>query len=197
MDQKIVTLVGGTGYLGGKIAKELISQGAHVRAMVRATSNKSGLKDAGVTDFVTGDMMDPGSLKNVFEQIPMADSVIASSAGYTGHTKGDNDKTDTEGYRNLADAVKAAGIPRFVLISILECDKATSVPHFYNKYLTEKYLSEIGQPFIALRAGAFLDQSRDFVQTGVKKGIYPALVPGVLFGMIYTADLARYVQWLL
>ena len=78
MDQKIVTLVGGTGYLGGKIAKELISQSAHVRAMVRATSDKSGLTGAGVTDFVTGDMMDPGSLKKVFDQLPKAGSIIAT-----------------------------------------------------------------------------------------------------------------------
>ncbi len=192
MDQKIVTLIGGTGYLGGKIAKELKARGAHVRAMVRATSDRAGLIGAGVTDFVTGDMMDAGSLKKVFEQLPKAGSVIASSAGYTRHTEGDSEKTDTEGYRNVADAVKAAMIPRFILISILECDKALSVPHFYNKHLTENYLREIGQPFIALRAGAFLDQSRDFVLASVKKGIYPALVTGVPFGMIYTSDLARY-----
>jgi uncharacterized protein YbjT (DUF2867 family) len=192
MNKKIVTLAGATGYLGEKIATELLAQGAHVRALVRTTSNRTRLEKLGVTDFVTGDMLDPASLKKALAQGPKADSVITSAAGYTGHTKGDNPKTDTEGYRNLADAAKAANISRFVLISILECDKAPEVPHFYHKHLVEKYLKGIGQPFIAIRAGAFLDQAKDFVLPKVQKGIYPAFVTGVSFGMIYTADLARY-----
>jgi uncharacterized protein YbjT (DUF2867 family) len=192
MNKKIVTLAGATGYLGEKIAKEIIAQGAHVRAMVRATSNRTNLEKLGVTDFVTGDMMDPASIKKALDQNPKADSVIASAAGYTRHTKGDNQKTDTEGYRNLAYATKAANISRFVLISILECDKAPEVPHFYHKYLVEEYLKEIKQPFIALRPGAFLDQAKDFVLAKVQKGIFPAFVPGVSLGMIYTGDLARY-----
>jgi uncharacterized protein YbjT (DUF2867 family) len=137
-------------------------------------------------------MMDADSLKRALAQTPKADAVVASAAGYTGHTKGDSPRTDTEGYRNLADAAKAAAIPRFVLISILECDKAPGVPHFYHKHLAEKYLKEIGQPFIALRPGAFLDQAKDFVLAKVQKGIFPAFVPGVSMGMIYTGDLARY-----
>ena len=193
MRKKIVILAGATGFLGEKIAKELIAQGAHVRALVRATSNRTKLEKLGITDFVTGDMMDRASLEKALAQSPKADAVVASAAGYTGHSKGDNPKTDTDGYRNLADATKAANISRFVLLSILECDKAPEVPHFYHKHLIEKYLREIGQPFISLRAGAFLDQANDFVLPKVQKGIFPELVTGVSLGMIYTGDLARYV----
>jgi nucleoside-diphosphate-sugar epimerase len=89
MNGKIVTLAGATGYLGQKIARELIKQGAHVRAMVRATSNTEALEKIGVTEFVTGDMMDLDSLKTALSQNPRADVLIASAAGYTGHTKGD------------------------------------------------------------------------------------------------------------
>ena len=192
MNKKIIILAGATGYLGEKIAKELHLQGAHVRAMVRATSNRTKLEKLGITDFITGDMMDPASLENALGQSPKADAIIASAAGYTGHTKGDNHKTDTEGYKNLADAAKAANIPRFVLISILECDKAREVPHFYHKHLVEKYLREIEQPFIALRPGAFLDQTKDFVLPKIQNGIFPSFVTGVSLGMIYTDDLARY-----
>jgi uncharacterized protein YbjT (DUF2867 family) len=192
MDKKTVVLTGATGYLGEKIAKELIAQGANVRAMVRATSNRTNLEKLGVTDFVTGDMLDLASLDKALAKSPKADALVASAAGYTGHTKGDNPKTDTEGYKNLADVTKKASISRFVLISILECDKAKEVPHFYHKHLVEKYLREIDQPFIALRPGAFLDQAKDFVLPKVQKGTFPAFVPGVSMGMIYTGDLARY-----
>lgn len=192
MTKKIVTIFGATGALGLKIAKEVLAQGSHVRAVLRATSNKANLETLGVTDFVTGDMMDAGSLNSALSKTPKADAVIACAAGYTRHTKGDNPKIDTEGYRNLAEAAKATSLPRFVLISILECDKAREVPHFYQKHLVEKHLKEIGQPFIALRPGVFLDQAKDFVLPKVEKGIFPTFVPGVSMGMIYTPDLARY-----
>ena len=193
MDKRIVVLAGATGFLGEKIAKEVIGQGAHVRALVRASSNRTKLEKLGITDFVIGDMMDPASLAKALMQSPKANAVIASAAGYTKHTKGDNPKIDTDGYKNLADATKAANISRFVFLSILECDKAPEVPHFYHKHLVEKYLEEIGQPFIALRAGAFLDQAKDFVLLKVQKGIFPAIVTEVSLGMIYTGDLARYI----
>jgi uncharacterized protein YbjT (DUF2867 family) len=195
MEQKVVTVVGATGALGLKIVKELKDQDIHVRAMIRATSNRIWLQDLGVTDFVIGDMMDPDSLLKAFSIGPKSDVVIASAAGYTGHTKGDSSKTDTEGYRNLVDATKSAGISRFVLISILECDKAPNVPHFYHKHLVEKYLIEKGQPHIALRAGAFLDQAKDFVLPKIQKGIFPVFVSDVEYGMIYTPDLARYTAF--
>ena len=192
MAKKIITLFGATGSLGLKIAQEFIAQGAHVRAVVRTTSNRTNLEKLGVTEFITGNMMDPSSLNAAMAVSPKADAVIASAAGYTGHTKGDNPKIDTEGYRNLADASKNAGISRFILISILECDKAPTVPHFFHKFQTEQYLRSIGQPFIALRPGAFLDQTDDFVYPKVQKGIFPEFIPGVKMGMIYTPDLARY-----
>jgi uncharacterized protein YbjT (DUF2867 family) len=190
--KKVVTVVGATGSLGLKIVKALKDKDVQVRAMVRATSNRTRLQELGVTDFVTADMMDPGSLAKAFSAQPKSDAIIASAAGYTHHSKGDSPKTDTIGYRNLVDATKAAGIPRFVLISILECDKAKEVSHFYHKYLAEEYLREKGQPYVALRAGVFLDQARDFVLAKVQKGVFPVFVPGTSYGMIYTPDLARY-----
>jgi uncharacterized protein YbjT (DUF2867 family) len=118
--------------------------------------------------------------------------VIASAAGYTRHSKADTSETDRAGYRNLVDATKVANIPRFVLISILECDHAPEVPHFHDKYLIEQYLAQQGQPYIALRPGAFLDQSQDFITPGLRKGEFRTFVSHVPFGMVYTPDLARY-----
>ena len=192
MATKIVTVVGASGYLGLKIVEALLAQGARVKALVRATSKRGELESLGVKDFLVGDLMDPGSLSAALAQGPKADALVACAAGYTGHTKGDDDETDTVGYRYLVDAAKASGLPRFVLVSILECDKAAAVPHFYHKYLIEKYLKEKGQPFIALRPGAFLDQARDMVLPRLQKGRYPELFPGVSLGMVYTPDLARY-----
>jgi uncharacterized protein YbjT (DUF2867 family) len=195
VDNPIVTVVGATGTLGGHIVEALLERGAHVRAMVRATSDRTRLEALGVTDFVVADLNDPASLQRIMAVEPVATAVVASAAGFTGHsalTKGDNSRADTDGYRSLVDATRSAGVPRFILISILECDKAPGVPHFYQKFETERYLAEKGQPYLALRAGAFLDRAKDIVPDKVRNGVFPDILPGVPMALTYSRDLARY-----
>jgi uncharacterized protein YbjT (DUF2867 family) len=195
MTARIVTVVGASGTLGSEIVRALLEKGARVRAMVRATSDRTKLESLGVTDFIVADLRDAASIQQALTAEPRAEAVIASAAGFSAHTartKGDNSRTDTEGYRNLVDAAKNAGVPRVVLISILECDKAPKVPHFSQKFETEKYLAEKRQPYLALRAGAFLDRAQDVVASKVRKGVFPDIVPGVALDMIYSPDLARY-----
>ena len=195
MAVRIVTVVGASGTLGSEIVRALLKKGARVRAMVRATSDRTKLESLGVTEFVVADLMDVTSLQRALTAEPRAEAVVASAAGFTAHsarTKGDNSRTDTEGYRNLVDAAKNAGVPRVILISILACDKAPDVPHFSQKLATEKYLAEKRQPYLALRAGAFLDRAQDVVAQRVRKGVFPDIVPGVALDMIYSPDLARY-----
>ncbi|CAD0003037.1 NAD(P)H-binding protein [Flavobacterium chungangense] len=191
MNTKKVIVAGATGFLGSQIVKELLEQGADVTAMVRASSNRSELTKMGVENFVVGDMMDVASLRQALSPKHGFDVIVASAAGYTRRKKSDSAATDTIGYQNLVDATKEAGIPRFVLISILESDKARSVPHFHNKYLIEQYLKKKNQPFIALRPGAFLDQMPDFIINKMTKGILPTFLSGS-YGIIYTPQLARY-----
>jgi uncharacterized protein YbjT (DUF2867 family) len=195
MDKQVVTVVGASGALGSDIVKALLEKGAHVRAVVRATSSRSKLKALGVTDFVVADLNDTVSLQRAMTADPRAAAVVASAAGFTAHsaqTKADNSQTDTQGYRNLIDAARIAGTPRFILISILGCDRAVGVPHFYQKFETEKYLAEQRQPYLSLRAGAFLDRAKDIVPEKVRKGIFPDILPGVPMALVYSKDLARY-----
>ena len=195
MTAKIVTVVGASGTLGSEIVQALLAKGARVRAMVRATSDRTKLESLGVTEFVVADLRDATSIERAMTAEPRAVAVVASAAGFSAHTartKGDNSRTDTEGYRNLVDSCKNAGVPRFILISILECDKAPKVPHFSQKFVTEKYLAEKHQPYLALRAGAFLDRAQDVVAPKVRKGVFPDIVPGVALDMIYSPILARY-----
>jgi len=195
METRTVTVVGASGALGSEIVRALLKKGARVRAMVRATSDRTKLEAIGVTEFVVADLRDASSLQRAMTAEPRAEAVIASAAGFSAHsarTKGDNSQADTKGYRDLVDAVKSAGVPRFILISILECDKAPDLPHFSQKLMAEKYLAEQRQPYLALRGGAFLDRAQDVVAPKVRKGVFPDIVPGVALDMIYSPDLARY-----
>ncbi len=64
MEKKVVAVVGASGYLGQKIVKALLEQGAEVRALVRATSDRTRLEALGVADYAVGDKMDREYLKS-------------------------------------------------------------------------------------------------------------------------------------
>lgn len=176
-DERPVLLVGATGDLGGRTLRELRARGRAVRALVRPGSDTSHLPADGV-EVVRGDMLDPGSLVPAMTGVS---AVISSAIGYSRRRKGDSLRTDLEGNRNLVDAAKKAGVPRFVLLSILACDKAPEVPHFWAKKVTEDYLQQQGVPFIALRPGAFLSAPsggyRDLMVGNLRKGRVMVLSP--------------------
>ncbi|KUM35797.1 SDR family oxidoreductase [Arthrobacter sp. EpRS71] len=149
-----VLVIGATGFLGGQVVDELLKRGKKVRALVRPKSNAARLEAKGV-EIARGDMLDAASLIAAMTGVSAA---ISTAAGYTRNDK--NAKAiDTFGNRNLAVAAKHAGVPRFVLISIVTCDQTPQIPHFWNKKLAEDTFEELGVPFVALRPGAFFDQA--------------------------------------
>ena len=56
-------VTGATGFLGSHVARALAANGAELRLLVRANSNKKNLEEL-KADLVTGDLRDPASLEN-------------------------------------------------------------------------------------------------------------------------------------
>jgi uncharacterized protein YbjT (DUF2867 family) len=185
-----VLVVGGTGMLGGQVVAELLSRGEPVRALVRPASDAKDLEQTGA-EIAPGDMMDPGSLLQAMDG---ADAVITTAAGYTRHSKGDTDKIDTIGNRNLADAASRSGVRRFVFTSILTCDQTPQVPHFWHKKLAEDRLEELGVPFVSLRPGAFLDMiTRMGGDPFARRRLMWFGSPTIPLTFVLTQDLAGYL----
>lgn len=173
--------------LGSQIVDRLIARGKRVRALARPTSRTQSLVDQGV-ELATGDLLDPVSLRRALDGV---DAVVTSAAGYTGHTPGDTLETDRSGNLNLIEAASELGVRRFVFTSILTCDQAPEVPHFWAKKLAEDALAERGVPFVSLRPGAFVDSfglwGGDGFATGRLTTLGDATVP---ITRVYTPDLA-------
>jgi len=190
---KNILVVGGTGYLGGKVINHLLSRSAIVTALVREGSNTKELESKGVR-IIRGDLSKPETLLPALKNI---DAVISTAIGYSNRKKGDNLKNvDDLGNRNLVDAVKQANTPRFVFTSVLNVHQAESVPHFWQKKLIEDYMDQKGVPYVALRPGAFLDQTekQDFYASGLKKGNLKVLgTTKVKWTNILSDDVAKYL----
>ena len=186
MSMQTVALVGGTGNLGGLTLRALLARGKSVRAIVRPGSDISQLPRDHV-EVVRGDMLDPSSLAPAMEGVS---ALVTTAIGYSRRREGDSLRTDTEGNRNLVDAARKAGVPRFVFLSILACDQARDVPHFWAKKLTEDHLQEQGVPFVALRPGAFL--GGPWLKAQLEKGQLMGMTgPAVRITFISTSDVSR------
>ena len=181
-----VLTVGSTGDLGGRVLRELLARGKTVRALVRPGSAVSKLPK-GRVEVVRGDLLDPASLEPALKGVS---AVVTTAIGYSHRRETDSLKTDTDGNRNLIDAAKKADVPRFVLLSILTCDQAKDVPHFWAKKLAEDRLQELGVPFVALRPGAFL--GGPWVKAALEHGQVMAMTPaGVRVTFIAPDEVAR------
>ncbi len=183
-----VLTVGSTGDLGGRVLRELLTRGKTVRALVRPGSDISRFPKDRV-EVVRGDLLDPSSLEPAMKGVS---AVVTTAIGYSHRRETDSLKVDTEGNRNLIDSAKRMGVPRFVLLSILTCDQAKDVPHFWAKKLAEDRLQELGVPYVALRPGAFL--GGPWVKAALEQGQVMAMTPaGVPVTYIAPDEVARAV----
>jgi len=191
--QKQILVVGGTGYLGRKVIGQLLKLDVIVRALVRPGTDASELEKKGVKIY-RGDITKAETLPAALENV---DAVVTTAIGYMSAKKGDSlASVDDIGNRNLVDAAAKMRTPRFVFTSILTADRAQAVPHFWQKKLIEDYLRQKGVPFVALRPGAFIDQSpkADFWASGLRKGKLGVLgSTKIKWSYILTDDLADYL----
>ncbi|QSZ50635.1 SDR family oxidoreductase [Arthrobacter sp. D5-1] len=184
-----VLVIGATGFLGGQVVDELLKLGKNVRALVRPKSNAAKVEAKGV-EIIRGDMLDAASLIAAMTGVS---AVVSTAAGYTRNDK-NAQAIDTFGNSNLAVAAKYAGVPRFVLISIVTSDQTPQIPHFWNKKLAEDKFRELGVPFVALRPGAFFDQAVGMGGDPFAKGRFVWLgSKDARLTFVLASDVARYL----
>jgi uncharacterized protein YbjT (DUF2867 family) len=191
-EAEFLLLVGATGYLGGKVAQIARERGFGVRALVRPSSDAAALVANGV-EVVRGDLLDRASLEAAMQGCT---AVIATAIGYANRKSGDiRSAADTLGNRHLADAALSAGIRRLVFCSVLTCDRAKDVPHFWHKKLAEDYFEERRLPFVARRPGAFLDQGpNDFWAAGLRRGRLRFAADGAVpLSFVHANDVAKWL----
>jgi uncharacterized protein YbjT (DUF2867 family) len=181
-------LFGATRNTGLEIAKLLTDRGDRVTAFVRTTSDRSALEALGV-DFKVGDALDIDTIHAAMEGENYW--AVVSSIGCFGCERA----PDFEGNRNIADAARAAGVERMVLISSIGAgDSDVASPFMQKMFLSdvlvlktqaEEHLAASGLGYTIIRPG------------GLRSG--PATGGGALsedreaFGYIDRAELAQLV----
>ena len=108
-----VLLTGGSGFIGGHIARALADAGHDLRLLLRPTSDTALVGDV---DFerVVGDLRQPQTLAAACEGI---EAVVHAAAVLRAVRQGDFMRANREGTGNLASAAASAGVERFLYIS--------------------------------------------------------------------------------
>ncbi|MFZ0581486.1 MAG: hopanoid-associated sugar epimerase [Candidatus Acidiferrales bacterium] len=110
------TLVtGATGFVGSHVARQLVSAGHTVRALVRPTSNMKVL-DGVAVEFFEGDLRDAASLTRAMQGVQHVYHVAADYRLWTKHPA-EIYESNVEGTRLLIEIAHYAGVERIVYTS--------------------------------------------------------------------------------
>ena len=133
---RIVTLVGGTGFIGKYVVKRLAEQGFTLRVISRDPEGALHLKTSGNVGQVVlqyGDLAKPQTL----EHLLAGSCAVINMVGILFERGRQNfSAIHAQGAEKLAKMSKAAGVQRFIHISSLGVDKAAA------KYAKTKFLGE-------------------------------------------------------
>ncbi|MEL6398627.1 MAG: SDR family oxidoreductase [Cyanobacteria bacterium J06607_6] len=142
-------VIGGTGTLGRQIVRRALDEGHEVYCLVRSFQRGGFLREWGA-QLLRGNLCSPQTLPPALEGV---EAVIDAA---TARPTDAIDKVDWDGKLNLIKAAKAAGVSRYVFISILNAEKYPDVPLMNIKHCTEKFLADSGLNYTILRPCGFL-----------------------------------------
>ena len=128
-----VLVFGGTRGTGLEIVRKLRERGEAVTVAVRSTSNTTELKKLGA-DTVVADALDAKQV-----EAAVGSKKFAAVISTLGTTRGEQHKRpDYIGNRNVIDAARAAGVKRFVFITVIGAgDSSDAAPGFSKRFLAE------------------------------------------------------------
>lgn len=148
----MILVAGGSGRLGGLVARKLVGEGRSVRVLTRNPSAATDLVDSGV-ELVAGDVRDPDSLSPALVGVRTVISAVQGFVGSGGVTPA---SVDRDGNRNLVEAAVSASAD-VILISIVGAAPDHPMELFRMKWAAEEHLRATGLPWTIVRSNAFIE----------------------------------------
>jgi nucleoside-diphosphate-sugar epimerase len=173
-------LTGATGFVGGRLARQLRKAGHAVKAVVRNPAKAGDLAALGVTLF-PGDVTDKESLRAAMAG---AEGVFHVAGWYKLGVKDkrDGERVNVQGTRNVLEVMRDLGVPKGVYTSTLAVFSDTGGKLVDEGYrFTGKHLSEYDRSKAAAH-----DIADEFIRQGLPLVI---VQPGMIYGPGDTSSL--------
>ncbi len=199
MKDKLVTLIGGGGFIGRYVAQELLAAGARIRVVERDPRRAWFLKPLGglgQTQFVAADVTKPDTIARA---VAGSDAVV-----YLVGTWGpDFHGIHVAGVRASAKAARDTGAAAFLHLSALGADAESPSRYYASKAAGEAAAREVFPDAIVLRPSVvfgpedkFLNRFAGMISSapGVfGRAAVPVLRAGAKFQPVHVVDVARAV----
>lgn len=149
-----ILVAGSTGNTGTRLVRELCARGHNPIALVRSSSDTSGLPDA--VEQRQGDLTD------LADDVTEGCDVVVFAAGAGGDTSNEmTDKVDRDGAIKLIDLAVSNGVQRFVMLSTIGAgapDPDSELAHYLAaKHAADEHLKSADIEYAILRPVALTD----------------------------------------
>lgn len=190
LQNKLVVVFGGGGFVGRHIAQRLLGMGARVRIAQRnpaAAASVRALGNLGQTQFVAVDVRDDAGVRRA---VTGADVVINLVAVL----KGDMDGLHIAGARHVAEAAAAVGAGALVHISAIGADAGSASDYGRTKGLGEDAVRAAFPAATILRPSVIFGREDQFTNrfAGLIRmlPVVPVIAPDTLFQPVFVGDVA-------
>ena len=158
-NDKTVLLAGGTGYLGGYIAKELETRKLPTKILVRNLNKGKSLASNGA-EVIVAEVTRPESLKGLFEGVDTVISTIGITRQKDGLSYLD---VDYHGNKNLLEEAKGAGVRKFIYVSVINGHLHRNLKILEAKEAFVDELKTSGLEYTIIRPNGFFSDMKDFL----------------------------------
>lgn len=150
MTEKLVLVTGATGYVGGRLVRELLNEGLKVRVLVRDAKKTEGHSWAGKVEIAVGDASSQVDLEHALHGVDICYYLLHSLNVGAHFQEIENDMATT-----FAAAAKKENVKQIVYLGGINNDVSQS-KHLSSRARVGEVLQNSGIPTIELRAGMVL-----------------------------------------
>lgn len=173
MAKGLVTLFGGSGFIGRYAARRLVEAGFRVRVAVRRPHLAGEVRLAGApgwVDIVQANVRDKASVARAIEG---SDAVVNLVGILFEKGRQSFEASQRDGAINVAEACKAAGIERFVHVSAIGADPEAKADYAKTKGEAERGILEVLPTATILRPSIVFGPEDDFFNRFAAMSAHP------------------------
>ena len=197
LQNKVITVLGGSGFIGKHLAQELLSRGARLRIASRNPERAFRLKplgNLGQVAFVRCDVTRPETLSPA---LAGADCVVNLVGAFSGNLNA----LQGEGAGRIAAAAKEAGVETFVHLSAIGADAESSVDYARTKAEGEEAVRKAFPGATVIRPSLLFGPDDNFIMmfAGLISAfpVLPVFAPEAKLQPVFVDDTAEAVATVL
>ncbi|MCP4143470.1 MAG: NAD(P)H-binding protein [Chloroflexi bacterium] len=168
----MILVIGGTGFVGRALVRQLVEAGHEVRTLIRPSPNSPRLPQGVPVEVAVVSLNDLRGLRAALRGIDH----IYHLAG--GESSAQLFETDIEGTKTLIQAAAGSNVRQIIYLSHLDADKSSAFPALRAKGLAEEHIRNGNIPYTIIRSSVIFGPEDNFT-TIISR--LAQISPGVIF----------------